>query len=114
MNEVSGPSSSPPPSDFGSHQVSRGNAVRSDQAQQAAQAYERTSARAPADDTASLSVEGRSLSQLNTLPEARAELIERLSAEVNDPDYDIDAKFADAMGIMLSDTLGEVNTEDNA
>jgi|GEM_PF-6080894 len=107
MNEVSGPSSSPPPSDFGSHQVNRGASIRSDSANQAAKAYQRTAERAPIDDSASLSVEGRSLSQLKSLPEARAQLVERLSAEVNDPAFDLDGKFADAMDSMLSDVFGD-------
>ena len=48
-------------------------------------------------DDVSISGGARALSKLSALPDVRTEVVNRVSAEVNDPDYDIDAKLADAL-----------------
>ncbi len=56
-------------------------------------------------DATSLSVEGRALSQLSSLPEVRSELVQRLSGEVNDPEYDLDGKLEIALNKLFEEVF---------
>ena len=56
-------------------------------------------------DEASISSEGVIHSKLSGPSEVRTELLNRITAQINDPDYDLDGKFEEAFGLMLNATF---------
>lgn len=97
MNEIHGTNGPSNLNDVASQRVQRANTARPGGA---------SAKMTRGQDNVGLSSEGRALSQLGSMEPVRTELVNRLSKEIRDPDFDIDAKFSKAMDRMLDEIFG--------
>lgn len=57
-------------------------------------------------DGVSISGNAFALSRLAEVPDVRTDLVNRISAEVNDPDYDVDGKLDKALNSLFAEVFG--------
>ncbi len=96
MKEITGAGGPSHLSDIATQRQRSGRAVANPSQQGSAGALKRA-------DNAALSIEGRALSSLKSMPTERTEVVNKMAKMVNDPDYDIDAAFETALSKLFAE-----------